>query len=395
MRIAGKTIGPDEPPYIIAELGVNHDGDLGRALELVDAAAAGGADAVKVQHFEPGTLLSRDARLAEYQSGAGETDPRQMLGRLRLGPAQLAQVAARAHKRGLAAIATVFSVELVREADRLGFDAFKTASPDVINRPLLERLAATGAPLIVSTGAATLDEVDRAAGWLDDAHDRLALLQCVSSYPTPWEEAGFGGVRALDERFERFAVPVGYSDHTVGTHAAAHAVAMGACLLEKHITHDTEAAGPDHAASLHARDLPEYRAAAEAGLRLRGIAGMMREGDGTASIAEIAGHFGMPPEALAEIAEAGWLAGAYPPEKRVLDCERDCRLTSRQSLVATRDLPAGHTLAAGDLTIKRPGTGLEPHDLDRVIGRRLVGPVEADRVLFAADVGLEPLRDAG
>ena len=392
MRIADRVIGPDQPPYIIAELGVNHDGDVGRALELVDAAADGGADAIKVQHFEPGSLLSRDARLAEYQSGAGETDPRRMLGRLRLGPAQLAQVASRARKRGLAAIATVFSVELVREAERIGFDAYKSASPDVINRPLLERLAATGAPLIVSTGAATLPEVDRAVGWLDGSSDRLALLQCVSSYPTAWDDAGFGGIRAIGRRHP---VPVGYSDHTVGTHAAAHAVAVGACVLEKHLTYDPDAAGPDHRASLDARDLPGYRAAAEAGLRLRRIAGTVRAGDGASRIGEIAGYFGLAPESLAEIAEAGWVAGAYAPEKGVLACERDCRITSRQSLVAAHDLPAGRTLEPGDLTIKRPGTGVEPHELGRVLGRRLVCPVEADRVLTAADVGLEPLREAG
>lgn len=357
MQISGRPIGPGGEPYIIAEIGVNHDGSVDRALRLVEAAAAAGCDAVKLQLFRADLLMSGAARLAQYQAQAGETDPLAMLRRLELRVAQMGPIVQRAHARGLHAIVTVFSLELLEEALRLPWDALKTASPDIIHRPLLEALAATGRPLIVSTGASTAMEVRRALEWLRPAHDRLALLQCVSCYPTPPEEAA---MEAMGDLATMFDGPIGYSDHTPLADSSRRAVLMGACVLEKHITLDRSLPGPDHAASLEPPALARYVREARRARRLaadyphyaRRIAALVRRGT-----------------------------------KLVLERERDVRTVSRQSIVARSDLPAGHTLRREDLTFKRPGTGLEPFRLEEVLGRRLARPVRADRPLVEDDLG--------
>ena len=178
MKIGQRTIGPGHRPYVIAELGVNHDGGRIRAIELVDAARAAGADAVKVQWFEADRLLSRAAQLAHYQQVGGARNPLQMLRALELAPDVLAEVTRHAAGMGLGTIATLFSVEHVPAAVQCGFDAFKTASPDIVNRPLVEALVATGRPLLVSTGAATMAEVEAVSAWLG-TNDHL-LMHCVS-----------------------------------------------------------------------------------------------------------------------------------------------------------------------------------------------------------------------
>jgi sialic acid synthase SpsE len=349
VRIGGRTIeragSAARGPYVIAELGVNHDGREDRALELVRAAASAGADAVKLQHFKAELLMSRGSSLAAYQARAGERDPREMLRRLELAPAAMANVARLARELGLHAIVTVFSEDLVDEAEAIGFDAYKVASPDLIHRPLLRRLAQTGRPMILSTGAATLDEVSRTLGWLSDLRGNLALLQCVSSYPAELRDAELGGIGAIGAVF---AGPVGYSDHTPGVETGMLAVRAGATILEKHLTFDRAAAGPDHAASLDGPMLAEY-------VRLARLAVSMPALEGLERI------------------------------KRVLPCEADVRKVSRQSIVARRDLPAGRVLCESDLTIKRPGTGLEPFRWREVVGRRLVRAVSADMPMTAED----------
>lgn len=342
--------------YIIAELGVNHDGSVERALEMSDAAAEAGADAIKLQLFRAELLMSKASKLAAYQAEAGERDPVAMLKRLELPPADMERIVARAHQRGLHAIVTPFSVELVDEAEGLGFDSYKTASPDIIHKPLLDRLIGTGKPFTVSTGAATIDEVSRAAGWLKPARDRVAFLQCVSSYPTRDEDASIGAMAALSRVWDG---PIGYSDHTIGVDTGAVAAVHGATILEKHFTWSKGAAGPDHAASLEPAEFRAYATLARDESAMKAWMGRV--------------PLGTDPR-------------VGPAEKRVLACEQDVRRLSRQSLVARRDLPAGHVLAAGDLTIKRPGTGIEPWRLNEVIGRRLRTAAEHDMPLVAAAV---------
>lgn len=367
MRIRDRQIGPGSPPYVIAELGVNHDGSVERALELTREAHAAGADAIKLQLFRTDLLMSSAAKLAAYQKAAGETDPISMLRRLELSPVQMMPVLALARQLGIHAIVTVFSVELVAEAEEIarvhgGWDAYKTASPDIIHRPLLEALAGTGRPLIVSTGASTMAEVQRAAEWLSTARreKRLALLQCVSSYPTPEDAAALDGIGSLRAALPE--LPIGYSDHTASEVMGASAVAAGACILEKHFTYDRSAKGPDHAASLDFAGLNRYIANVRASHEQRKYCGV---GCGTSGT------------------------------KSVQDRERDVRTVSRQSVVAARALPAGHRLSRQDVTFKRPGTGVPPFELGGIMGSVLVRGIEADMPVMWADLGREPPREEG
>ncbi len=352
MRIGNRQIGLSEPPYIIAEIGVNHDGSAERAAALIESAAKAGADAVKLQLFRADLLMSGASRLAAYQRAAGEADPLAMLRRLELSVEDMAPLVSLAHDRGVHAIVTVFSVELVDAAAALAWDAFKTASPDIVHGPLLEAVVRTRRPVIVSTGASTADEVKRAVGWLDDAGswDRLALLQCVSSYPVPPGQESLEGISALRAMF---AGPVGYSDHTCDVKTAAAAVRRGATILEKHFTDDPSRAGPDHAASASPEEFVEY----------------------------------------VEMARSAWTAGGLSAdlldataEKRVLACEADVREASRQSIVTRRDLPARHVIARADVTFKRPGTGLPPWRVDEVVGRMTTRAVAGDWPLVEGDV---------
>ncbi len=332
MRIGNRKIGADSPPYVIAEIGVNHGGDIDQAIAMTDAAQRAGADAVKLQLFEAERLLSKAARLADYQKDSGAVDPLQMLRALEMSIDDMSRVVERAHRGGLHAIVSIFSVEFVDKAERLSFDAYKTASTDIINRPLIEAMMNTGKPLIISTGAASSDEVAQATNWLGE-HPHL-LMHCVSSYPTPDDDATLAGREALMVLNPR---ALGYSDHTTAVDTGALAVAGGACLLEKHFTHDRNARGPDHAASLDPDGLAEYVRLAQRAWKMRGSV-----------------------------------------TKQILPIERDVRSVSRQSIVTKRDLQSGHVLRREDLTIKRPGTGISPAKLQETIGRRIAKAIEAD-----------------
>ena len=377
MRIGDREIGIEHPPYVIAEIGVNHDGEVERALSLTDAAADAGADAVKLQFFETDRLMSKAAKLAAYQKNAGETDPIAMLRRLELTIDEMARVVERAHERGIHAIVTVFSTELVEIAETLAWDAYKTASPDIVNRPLLEALASTGKPMIVSTGASTLDEVVRAVEWLDDVRDRLAVLQCVSCYPAP--DPAFGGIRAIAEAT---GLPTGYSDHTSDIRAGELACAWGARLLEKHITYDRLAQGPDHQASLVVHG--EFKSYVDQSKSFQHLAdcfdAVVREDD----------SFRVPIDSKSDsmwnLLEAMSQIDQTNVEKRVLDCERDVREVSRQSVVTTREIIPGETITSEMLTIKRPGTGILAYRLDEVIGRVAERAIEHDVPIVEEDL---------
>lgn len=337
--IAGRAIGPGLEPYVIAEIGVNHDGNVVRGQDLVQAASDAGADAVKFQLFEADLLMSEDSRLARYQAEAGATDPREMLREYEMPIELMSLLAQDARSLGLHVIVTVFSASLVDGAESMGVDAYKVASPDIIHRPLISRLAATGRPLVLSTGAAEAGEIRRACGWTVGSPS--AFLHCVSSYPTAESDATLAGILELAEWTGGV---VGYSDHTVAVDTGALAVAAGASILEKHLTYDRAAAGPDHAASLDRGQFAEY---------------------------------------VCQARRAHAMLGSG---KRVLPAEADVRAVSRQSLVAARALAAGTVLSADDLTVKRPGTGIPPHRLEATVGRRLLRAVEADRVLRPEDV---------
>lgn len=381
MRIAAREINREQPPYIIAELGVNHDGSVERALELTRLAREAGADAIKLQYFEADRLMSRMSQVAAYQRAAGETDPIEMLRRLEMPLGEMSKVVELAHELGLHAIVTVFSPELVEPADRLPWDAYKTASPDIINKPLIDALGTTGRPVILSTGASTIEEVTRALSWVAPWRERVALLQCVSSYPTPPDFSELGGIRALAKVFDG---PVGYSDHTAGVYMGAAAVASGAVILEKHLTYDRAARGPDHSASLDPGRLRRYRALArQAHAHWRpGSIGISFQGGDAEERDEL-----QRIENQLEVSDA---------TKRVLPIEVDVRRLSRQSLFPTRPLAAGSVLTRADLTTRRPGIFISPAHIEKLIGVRLAQDVDPGMPLMVEDlVPPEPTPDSG
>ncbi len=390
MRIGQRQIGVGQSPYIIAELGVNHDGSVERALDMTRAAAGAGADAVKLQLFETDLLMSSAAKLAAYQKAAGETDPVAMLRRLELSIDDMARIVALAHELDIHAIVTVFSVELMEKAQSLAWDAYKIASPDIVHKPLLESLAATGKPMIISTGASTIEEVKQAVAWLPtesrpsgsgrhvSPHDRLALLQCVSCYPTPEDRAELGGIAAIAIAT---GLPTGYSDHTATHITGRYAVAAGAVMLEKHLTYDRRAVGPDHAASLEPDLMRRYVLESRAAIvgRPLSVEHSVRKtsaalGSTGVSVSKENGR------------DLAYMLQHVERLKRVLDIEQDVRTVSRQSLTTCRALPRGHSLRSEDLTFKRPGTGLLPYRLDDVLGRALTRDVGADVPLVEEDV---------
>ena len=338
--VVGNRVLGEGPAFLIAEAGVNHNGDLDLARRLVDAAADAGADAVKFQTFRSDALVSAAAPKARYQvetTGEAESQ-RTMLARLELSREAHAALRDQAARRGLVFFSTPFDEASADLLDGLGVELLKVPSGEVTNLPLLRHLAAKRRPVLLSTGMCTLEEVATAVDTLQAAGDPpLAILHCVSAYPAPAEDTN---LRAMDTLRARFGCPVGLSDHSLGIEIALAAVARGAAVLEKHITLDRTLPGPDHRASLEPGDF----AALVRGVRV--IEAALGDGD-----------------------------------KRPMPSEVDTRAVARRSLVAARALAAGHRLTRGDLAVKRPGTGIPPADLDRVLGRRLAMPLDVDDIV--------------
>ncbi len=342
--IAGRSIGRDDAPYLIAEAGVNHNGDPALALQLVDAAADAGADAVKFQTFRATSLATASAPQAAYQQErAAASSQVEMLRRLELPADALRAAFARAADRGIAAFSTPFDLGSAALLMELGVPALKVGSGDLTNLLLLRAVAAAGNPVILSTGMATIDEVDAAVAAIRAGGDPpLALLHCLSAYPAPPPETNLRAIRALRARY---GVEVGFSDHTTGMAAPIAAVALGAVIIEKHLTLDRDLPGPDHAASMEPHELAALAAALN--------------------------------EAHAALGDG---------QKRPQPSEEDARRVARRSLVAARDLAAGTVLTAADLDAKRPADGISPLLLDAVIGRRLVRDLPEDGILAPEDL---------
>jgi N,N'-diacetyllegionaminate synthase len=336
--ISGRPVGGAGRTFVIAEIGVNHDGSLRRAKELVALAAACGADAVKLQIFSAAMLMHPSSQFAGYQQQqSSDADPAAMLRRFELPLPAVRELVGFIRRHNLIPLATPFSVGDVDVIEELDLPAVKIASPDVVNRPLLERVAALGRPMIVSTGAATMEEVALACEWARGWACPLALLHCISSYPTPIASANLCWIGELAARF---AVPVGYSDHTTHGLAGAMAVMAGASIVEKHLTYDRSAAGPDHAASADPAQMGEYVRAIRMAETMRGT-----------------------------------------PGKRVLPVEQDVRTVSRQSLVCAADVRAGEMLARHHLIVQRPGTGIPAAQLSAAVGRAAVRAIASGTLL--------------
>jgi N-acetylneuraminate synthase/N,N'-diacetyllegionaminate synthase len=333
-----RKVGAGKPTFVIAEIGVNHDGSLPRALELVRIAKECGADAVKLQIFSASALMHASSSFAGYQKErCDDADAISMLRKYELRDESLRTVVEAIRACDMAPLATPFSPADVAIVEELDLPVVKIASPDIVNRVLLQRVAETGRPMFISAGAATMDEVSDAVGWLREWNASFALLHCVSSYPTPTDQANLTWIAEMASWFD---VPVGYSDHTTEVHCGAVAAAFGACIIEKHLTYDRSAPGPDHATSADPEQFAAYVAMIRSTDAMRGAAG-----------------------------------------KRVLDIERDVRKVSRQSLVLARPLGAGEVVSARDVTVQRPGTGIPAAEITLAIGKRVARPLPAGTML--------------
>lgn len=317
---------------IIAEAGVNHNGDYLLARRLIEAGAAAGADYVKFQTFKADALVSPRARQASYQRrnlGTSDSDDSQlsMLRRLELSYDQFRALRDECQRCGTRFLSTPFDFESIEFLSRLGMDMMKVPSGEITNLPYLRAVAATGLPIVMSTGMATLSEVEQAVSALTAAGcplDRLTLLHCTTEYPAPYAEVN---LRAMETLRSTFGTAIGYSDHTPGIEVSVAAVALGATVIEKHFTLDRNLPGPDHRASL--------------------------EPDQLRSLVEAVRHV-----------EAAMGDG----RKVVTPSEAANREVARKSIVAACDIVPGRVLTADCLTVQRPGSGLSPMCWDRLIG---------------------------
>jgi N,N'-diacetyllegionaminate synthase len=344
LHIAGRPVGPGAPCFVIAEAGVNHNGDMDMAARLVDAAADAGADAVKFQTFRADRLAVEDAPKAPYQLADGaEESQAAMLRRLELKPEAHRGLQEHCARRGILFLSTPFDEVSADLLETLDVPAFKLGSGEVTNWPLLAHIARKGRPLILSTGMSTLDEVAAAVAVVRDAGDPpLALLHCVSAYPAPAEEANLHAMGALTEAF---GVPVGFSDHSVGNDVSLAAVALGARIIEKHFTLDRTLPGPDHAASIEPDELTAL------------VAGVRR--------VESALGSGVKAPTGAEAANIGVV---------------------RRSVGAVVDIPAGARIEAGMLAMVRPATGIPPARVGEVLGRTAARVIGAGSLLVWEDL---------
>lgn len=331
--------------YVIAEAGVNHNGNIEEALALVEVAAQAGADAVKFQAFKADELVQPAAEKAKYQrerTGAGE-DQLQMLRRCELSASDFRRLAEAASNLGLDFICTPFDRESAEMLRSLPLAAIKVASGDITYHSMLRQLAAQGRPMIVSTGMASLGEIEEALAVIRQAGaPPVALLHCTSSYPAADEEVN---LRVMETLRSAFHLPVGFSDHTLGTEIACAAVALGAVIIEKHFTLDKSLPGPDHAMSLDPKELRSL------------LAGVRRveKALGTAL-------------------------------KRVTPGEEDVRRVARRSICAACDIRAGEEIREEMLAYKRPGVGITPNLIELVVGRVARRAIRSGERLSWADL---------
>ncbi len=332
--------------YIIAEAGVNHDGKVEKARQLIDIAAEARADAVKFQLFNPKEIVSQGAPLAGYQERSGEESQYQMLQRLALPRNGYRDLKAYAEALGLDFITTPFDADSARFLASLGVKAMKIPSGEITNIPFLRDVATLRMFTIISTGMSTLDEVREAVVPFEEMKTGYALLHCVSSYPAPADQINLRVMKTLEDAFH---VPVGYSDHTEGIAVSVTAAKLGARILEKHFTINKNDPGPDHAASLEPEQLKEM-------IRIIKDSDALKE---------------------AKIVQEALGTG----EKICQPCEMNTRDVARRSLVLTRDVKAGERITADMIAIKRPGTGIAPKEFDAVLRKTLTRALPVGSVL--------------
>lgn len=346
MTLGAHLVGRGHAPYVIAEIGSNHNGDMVLCRQLIDAAAAAGAQAVKFQSWTESSLISKQ----EYEANTNYSDKKKHFGSLlemvrayQLTTAQHKEVARYCRDRGIDFASSCFSMEEVDLLDSLDVPFLKIASMDIVYPRLLKHAACTGRPIVLSTGMATLAEIETAVEIMRGVgNNKIILLHCISIYPPEFETIQLNNIGMLEQAFE---LPVGFSDHTLGTSIPLAAIALGACVIEKHFTIDKELEGWDHAISA-------------------------------------------TPQELATIVNEGKrIVTALGNRRRVVTtAEVEKRKKFRRSIVATKALDVGHIITAADLDAKRPGTGIAADQMDRLVGRKVVRKIDDDALIRWTDL---------
>lgn len=338
--IRDRKIGEKHPCFVIAEAGVNHNGDIKIAKKLVDVAVSSGADAVKFQTFRSENVVTKDAVKAKYQmqtTGKHESQL-EMLKKLELPLWAFQELSDYCGQKGILFMSTPFDEECADFLDETGMPVFKIPSGELTNVFFISHIARKKKPMIVSTGMATLDEVESALKTIQEAgNEKIVLLQCVSNYPADPKDAN---LRAMATMQKALKTLIGYSDHTRGIEVALAAVALGACVVEKHFTLDKRMTGPDHRASLDPDELKQL---------VQGI-----------RIVETAMGDGL---------------------KQPCEAEIDTAQVARRSLVAKKNITKGSRLALEWVDTKRPGTGLAPAILPRLVGLQVKTDIPAGTLL--------------
>jgi sialic acid synthase SpsE len=335
--IAGREIGPGRPCFVIAEAGINHNGDERLAADLVAAAAAAGADAIKFQtHFPEHEMLKGGATAAYVGESLFDLLTRTALSREAHGRLQ-----ALANAKGIVFLSTPFSREAADFLASIDVPAFKTGSGELTHLPMQRHIAKKRKPMIISTGMSTPDEIDRTVQAVRDEGAPFALMHCTSTYPTPYEHVQLGCIPALQQKY---GVPVGFSDHTLGSYMAFAAISLGANLFEKHFTTSRSLPGPDQQGSMEPDELRTV---------VEGIRAIEKASGAT---------------------------------KQIQPGEQDVRNMAHHSVVSLRDIRAGEAIAADAVWAKRPGTGIPARQLGDVIGRVAKRAIQKDSLISWDDL---------
>lgn len=340
IKIGDKIIGSSSPVFIIAEAGVNHNGDLDMARRLVEEAASCGADCIKFQTFKAERVVTAEAPKAKYQLGTTEKTESQldMLRKIELKPDYHLDLKVYAENLGLIFLSTPYNLEDIDLLENIGVHAYKVASGQIIEPPFLRKIAKTGKPIFLSTGMATLAEIDTALRTIrDERHDEVVLLQCTTNYPSRIEDAN---LRVIQTYRSVFGCLVGYSDHTIGPESAMASVALGAKVIEKHFTLDKNLPGPDHSSSM------------------------------------------TPEEFKSLVLKIHRTEAALGSEKKEpTESEKENSVGMRRSIVASCDIHKGEAITADNITFKRPATGLSPQFYDIILGKKASRDILSDELL--------------
>lgn len=341
IAIANKIISKNSAPFVIAEAGVNHNGRLDLALKMVDVAAEAGADAIKFQTFRAQDLATKTAKMAAYQKrNTGKRESQlAMLKRIELKESFYEPIVKRCQKKKILFLSTPLGgFESVDFLEGLGVSAFKVASCDLDNIPVLGYIARLQKPIILSTGMANMREINEAITCIkSQGNNKIIALHCTANYPCPLEEVNLASMQTM---MQKLGVLVGYSDHTLGTQVSVMAATLGACVIEKHFTLDVGMPGPDHKASISPAELKELVSAVKSARTVLGS-----------------------------------------PDKKPTKSEQAMIKDARKSVVAMRDIKKGELFAEENIGIKRPGTGLSPKHYPTIIGTRARKNIASDTLL--------------